>query len=249
MKKLGIYFLLAIVGLTPVFQSCNDDDGYSLGNYLITMATVERDSDDAAYPYFRWDNNEAVWVAASQVPFKQLKSGQRVVANFTLLSDREDKYAHDVRLNDYRTVLTKGIVDLTANIEDSIGNSKATITKMWMDNDYLNVLFWVVMPSNERHRVNLVRNLVEVPDESDGYLHLEFRYNDMGDTHGKLYSSIVSFKLNAFNSITEEVKPKGLKVRINSIENGDKVITLNYPTEYKLEEAMFPDSASSEEMD
>lgn len=249
MKKMSLFLLISIIAFTPLLQSCDDDDGYSTGNFLITMATVEKES-ESSVPYFVWEENEAVWVAASYVPFQQLKAGQRVVGNFTLLSDRNDFFVHDVRLNNYSVVLTKDIIDLTEANKDSIGNSKALINRMWIENDYLNVMFQMRVPSKEKHMVNLVRNTTaNYPDIGDGYVNLEYRYNDMGDGLGDELLSIVSFKLNLFDVSTDNIKPKGIKVKINSYKNGEYVVTLDDPTQKDGQNKSLPVNLSTGNID
>ena len=60
----------------------------------------------------------------------------------------------------------------------------------------------------------------------DGYIHLEYRYNDMNDVTDYVAHSIVSFKLEDMG--VGHTDKKGLKIRINSAVNGEKVITIDY---------------------
>lgn len=245
MKKTSLHLFLFTLISVFTFQAC-DDDGYSIGNFVIRMATVERQSEGSA-PYFVWDNGKAVWAAAGPSA-SNLRTGQRIWASFTLLSDRSDMFAHDVRLNWYQKVLTKGIIDLTEANQDSIGNDPVHITYIWMNNDYLNVEFEMVRPTSERHMVNLVRNTIEEANESDDYVHLEYRYNNQGDEHGPLVYSMVSFKLDIFNDVTAELKPKGIKVKVNTYD-GEKIITLNAPQRYIEENGNISQTANGEEIE
>lgn len=227
MKKINLFFILLIWISIPLLQSCDDDDGYSLGDYLITMATVERDNSEGR-PYFVWDNNERIWISNTLVPFGGLNTGERVIASFTLLSDSIDGFSHYARLNDYRRVLTKGVIELTEANADSIGDSKVHIYDMWIGSDYLNVQFRMFAPSTRKHMVNLVRNTTEnYPD--DGYIYLEYRYNDMGDVSGYFVPGIVSFKLDDIDKyIPGGRRAKGIKVRINSAVNDIRTLTFDY---------------------
>lgn len=225
MKKFALYLVFALMAFTPFLQSCDDDDSYSLNSYMIRMATVEKEA-GTIYPYFVLDNGKTVWIAASQIYYEGLEAGQRVIVNITLLADNKEGFDYYARLNTYRPVLTKGVINLNEDNVDSIGNSKATITDMWVGADYLNVEFWMVRPSNESHMVNLVDNRMIAPD-NDGYAHLEFRYNNMGDDKGSLTQKIVSFNLGDYGPVNKDLK--GLKVKINSIKNGEKVLTFDYP--------------------
>lgn len=191
---------------------------------MVRMATVQK-NDGAIYPYFVLDNGKTVWITASAVYYENLPAGQRVIVNLTLLADEKEGFDYYARLNSYTSVLTKNVINLTEDNVDSIGNSKTTITDMWVGADYLNVEFWMVNPSKEKHLVNLVDNRMIAAD-NDGYAHLEFRYNNMGDENGRQYRKIVSFDLADYGPVNKDLK--GLKVKINSIKNGEKVLTFDF---------------------
>jgi len=224
MKRLSYYLLLLVLVLVPTLQSCDldDDDGYSLGNYTIALGTVKVDAGNVS---FVLDNGEKLWPAATLVPYKNLENGTRIIGNFTLLSDAQNGFDHYVRLNDYSVILTKNIINLTEENKDSIGDDPVRITDMWVGGDYLNVEFDMNIPGALKHRVNLVKNTtLQYPD--DGYIHLEYRYNDMNDVTDYVAHSIVSFKLEDMG--VGHTDKKGLKIRINSAVNGEKVITIDY---------------------
>ena len=225
MKKFNLYLLLFMLVFIPTLQSCDNDDGYSLDNFAIAMATVKTDAGNSVY--FVLDNGETLWPAASLVPFRELEDGTRIIGNFTILSDAQNGFDHFVRLNSYSKVLTKDIINLTEANKDSIGDDKVRITDMWVSDNYLNVEFDMNIPSVQKHRVNLVRNTMQNYTE-DGYVHLEFRYNDMDDVTGYIARSIVSFRLG--NSGPSNVNLQGLKVRINSAVNGETIIPIEYKT-------------------
>ena len=218
-----MYFLLLVLVLIPTLQSCDNDDDYSLDNFTVAMVTVKRDAGNV--PYFVSDNGTKLWVAAALVPYRELENGTRLMGNFTLLSDKQGEFDHYVRLNDYSKVLTKNVINLTTANKDSIGDDKVRITDMWIGGNYLNVEFQMNLPSVNKHRVNLVKNTT-VTDPADGYVHLEYRYNDMDDVTGYLARSLVSFDLK--DIFLSNNPYKGLKVRINSAINGEKIITFDF---------------------
>lgn len=223
MKKFNMYLLLLALVLIPTLQSCdNDDDGYSLDNYAIALVSVKKDANGAVS--FVSDKGTRLWPAASLVPYRDLADGTRLMASFTILSDKQGDYDHYVRLNDYNKVLTKDVVKLTAANKDSIGDDKVHITDMWLSGGYLNVEFNMNMPSSKKHLVNLVENTTQT-DPNDGYVYLEYRYNNMDDVTGYWGRSIVSFKIGTLIP----TPTKGFKVRINSAVNGEKTITLDSP--------------------
>lgn len=246
MKKFSLYMFVVLMFFTviPVLQSCDDNDGHSLGNFMVTMATVQKEQ-GSVYPYFVLDNGKTIWVSASAVAYEGLESGQRVIGNFTILADGKDGFDYLARVNNYTVVLTKDVVNLTEENQDSIGNSKTTITDMWVGADFLNVEFWMVFPSDEKHMVNLIDNRMVAPDE-DGYAHLEFRYNNMGDEKGEMIRGIVSFDLENYGPSNKNLK--GLKVKINSIKNGDKVYTYDYPEGESNEKNNLSEESNSEQL-
>jgi len=225
MKKFNLYLILIVLMFIPTLQSCLDDDdnGYSLDNASITIATVKKEAGNTLY--FVLDNGKTLWPAAALVPYQGLENGARIVGSFTYLSDKQNGFDHYVRLNDYSTILTKNVINLTAANKDSIGDDPVRITDMWVSGDYLNVEFNMNIPSVQKHRVNLVKNTTkEYPN--DGYIHLEYRYNDMNDVTGCVAHSIVSFKLGDLG--VDKTDKNGLKIRINSAVNGEKIITIDY---------------------
>lgn len=233
MNRFNAYFLGLILAVTFVFQSCDDDKGYSLDNYTVAMATVER-SGDSSYPYLLLDNGKTVWLSASQVPFSKLPAGQRMAANLTLLADNQDGFDYLARLNSYYLVLTKNIIKLDEANQDSIGNDKVGIVDMWVGGNYLNIEFSMYVPSTEKHMVNLVDNTIE-EHPSDGYAYLGFRYNAMGDENqSHVVRQLVSFNLGDVSPANKDVK--GLKISVYNRKTGkEEVITLDYATAEKDE--------------
>ncbi len=142
------------------------------------------------------DNNKRLWTAASELKYYRPKDGQRVIANYTLLSDKPvgASYNHDIKLNDVYEVLTKGIFKITPATQDSIGNDYVYIRDMWIGSDYLNVRF-DYPGGNKVHYINLVSDSLKT--YTDGKIHLEFRHNANDDYPHFNLSGIVSFNLKS----------------------------------------------------
>jgi hypothetical protein len=222
MKKLTLFLATMLVAVMPVLQSCdNDSDGYSLNNFTVRMATVKATGGDNYY--LQIDNGKTLFPCASQYWYKPI-DGQRVLADYTYLYDNFQGYDHGVKVNRLYNVLTKGVDELTAENEEDFGDNPVHITDMWLGSNYLNVEFRMLRPFANKHRVSLVRNTtVEAPD--DGYIHLEYRYNNQNDVSSYWDYNLVSFNLG--NEYKEGYK--GLKVRINSAVNGERVLTYDFP--------------------
>lgn len=79
-----------------------------------------------------------------------------------------------------------------------------------------------------KHRISLVR-----PQEDDalygedGYIHLELRYNDYDDLTGYRSPGAVSYNLNSLDIPSET---KGIKLKLNSEENGEVEVTFDLKT-------------------
>lgn len=225
MKTLNLYLLALVMIVIPVLQSCDSDDGYSLGDFAEGMATVKVISGNTYY--LEIDNGKTLWPAATQIGWYKPIDGQRVIANFTLLYDNFQGYDYAVRVNFLRNVLTKKVEDLTEENEEEIGNDPVSLRDIWVGGKYLNIDFNMNLPHTHKHRVSLVRNtLVEDPD--DGYIHLEYRYNDYDDVTGYLRRGIVSFNMSEL--LTEEATTtyKGIKFKINDAQEGEKELVYEF---------------------
>lgn len=192
MKKLilGILFL-------PLLISCNDDNNTSEQNW-IDIATVENPTQSSSF-YFRLDNGDRMLAAASDLSYYRPKDGQRIIANYAILSGTSgsNTYKYNVRLNDVYEVLTKSIFKIKPQQQDSIGNDQIEIKSMWVGSDYLNVEF--VYPGyNKTHFVSLVMDNAKT--YSDNKVHLEFRHNANGDTPSVSQWGMASFNLQSLQS-------------------------------------------------
>lgn len=222
--KTGKTFLGIILLGSLFFTSCNDDDGYSLGKFWISTATAEN-PDNSSYFFFDVDSGERMWLAATGLPGYRPKDGQRIIANYTILSDRQGVgYDHDVRLNNVYEILTKDIIAITAENNDSIGNDAIKVEDIWIANNYLNVEF-VFGALDRVHYINLSRDAAK--NYGDGKIHLEFRHNANGDSPMYNKWGMASFNLEPLQSEGSE----SLTLVIHTNEyggSGEKVYELTY---------------------
>lgn len=226
MKYIQNLFLIValLVGGTALNGCGNDDDDYPKGTVVIGMATVEKPPQYDA-PYFVLDNGTKMWVVQTLVPYQELKSGERIFGNYSLLQPGEDGFEYNIRLNDYTMVPIQKVIDLNVENVDSIGNNAVQIRDIWPSVDYLNVRFMLNYPSPQQPILNLVFNEM-IPLENDGYAHLELRYNNNG-SQGRLVPGMVSFKLGQYGPSNSGLK--GLKVLVKTLNNEEKTYTFPYP--------------------
>ncbi len=138
MKKLNLLLLafLAVMGVT--FQSCDDDDGYSLGDVAVDWATVNV---KGAHVYdFTGDRWGQIWPATTDYFWYSPIDGQRVILYFNPLYDNyPEGYDCSVKVLSIKEILTKPIEELTAENEEQDGyihleyryNTYADTTGYW----------------------------------------------------------------------------------------------------------------------
>ena len=231
MKRLNLILLAVLFAILPILQSCNNNDGYSIGDFAKDWVTVNVDDEDEYT--FTADNWGTLLPISTTVPWYKPKDGQRAVVYFNPLYDDYQGYDVAIKIEAVRNILTKAIGELTAENEEELGNDPVYIYKdggMWMSGGYLNIIFRYDIPVNgNKHLVSLVKNTTVTP-EDDGYIHLEYRHNTQDDVSGSGYrwEGAVSFDLSSLN-ITPQTK--GLKVKINSSANGEVTVTLDFNAE------------------
>ncbi|MCD8166280.1 MAG: NigD-like protein [Bacteroides sp.] len=220
MKKISFFLTgLLIVIVVSVFQACDNDSE----DYWKATATVVKPEGENV-PSFVLDGGTTVAIANTNASVSRLEDGERVWIYYNILGDIEgyDKY---VRLNGYRSILTKDVIEFTEEMKDSIGDDPVRVYDIWVSTtDFLTIRFIMNVPLYKKHMVNLVHN-TEEEYEDDGYAHLEYRYNNMNDVTNRIEYGTVSFRLGEYS---KENGYKGVKVRLNSSENGEIVYTYDY---------------------
>ncbi len=203
MKK--IIFVL-LVGFLFGFSGCLDDDGYSLDDVWVGFGVVENtdtykivmDDGDTLYPvafggYVPW--NDSYYSGNSH----KVKAGDRLMLNFTVLDDKlndtGEVTAYYVKVNSAKTVLTKGVLDITEANKDSIGNDPIIVKETWMANGLLNfqLKYW---GRNQIHYINMVKQPGKLTGQGQPF-HLELRHSKNGDSEDIPYTAFVSFKLDS----------------------------------------------------
>ncbi len=204
MKK--VIFLI-LVGFLFVFTGCIDDDeGYSLNDVWIGFGIVE---DTVTYKIVLDDGEVLIPVAFGGYGYhyensyagnpKEIKAGDRVLVNFTILDDKVDDSgeieAYYVKVNSVREILMKGILDITTENQDSIGNDPIIVEEHWVTNNLLNLQlkYW---GREEIHFINLVKKPGVLTAASQPF-ELEIRHNSNEDDESIPYTALVSFELDS----------------------------------------------------
>jgi hypothetical protein len=207
MKKNGLVFLL---GLLFIVSGCLDDEeGYSLNDIWIGFGMIEQVNSDPVEYRIVMDNGNVLVPLASAYnlpwyymgthdPESRLKTGDRVLLNYTVIGDDgangENISEYYIRVNSVKKVLLKGILDITEENQDSIGNDPLIVREAWMAGGLLNfeVKYW---GRYEVHYLNLVKQPGGLT-AADQPIELELRHNANGDLEDIPYSAHVSFNLD-----------------------------------------------------
>ena len=239
MKNFKLFGVAMMLGLVALFQSCDDNDGYSIGDIGVDYVTVHvTGNGDFSFTGDTWGT---MWPGApSFIGFNPVE-GQRALLYFNPLYDNFQGYDVAIKVENIYPILTKQVEELTAQNEKDYGDDPARITDAWIAGGYMNLIFHQHIPTQNPHRVSLVENK-EKEYEDDGYVHLEYRYNTYGDTlSNRGIRSTVSYNLN-----TLDLKDKkGIKMRINSAVNGERILTFEAKDQKLPEDAKNLDLANS----
>lgn len=223
-KKKSIlgYATLLIIILSSAF-SCNDNDGYSLGEFRISIATVIPEGANA-YSLLL-DDGTKLWPAASDVYYSP-HANQRVFVNYTLISDKIDDFDHYIKVNDIWDVLTKSIIELNAENTDSIGHDPVRVNEFWIGNNYLNARFSFNFGGVRPHAINMVQNMTgSTENENTAELELEFRHNSYNSASNSLFDGFACFDLKPFRRDDRDSIPIVIKYKD---WDGDKTYKLMY---------------------
>lgn len=226
MKRLKLIALAILMTLTPfLLQSCLDDNEPEYPWLAIsTIRTLE--NIDNGY-YFGLDDGSKLYPGDTTLIHNyQVTEGQRAFVYYNLLDEPKAGYDYNIKVGQIINILTKDIIDLTAENAERIGDDKINVTRYWIAQGYLNIEFQYLgtHSSNKKHFLNLVQNTTTTENDEEGYISLEFRHNAEGDALERIGEGYVSFKLD---KIEEELETaKGLKVRVNTIYDGEKFIKI-----------------------
>jgi hypothetical protein len=189
-----------LVGFLFVFAACDDDDGgYSLDDRWIGFGMYQK-AESSSEATITMDNGDLLVPIAAIDPgwYLRFEDGDRMLVNYTILGDEKDENGeielYFVRINNVDKVLLKGILDITPENEDSIGNDPIFVKDYWMTDSLVN--FEVEYRGlNKVHFLNLVKEPGELSPE-DQPIELELRHNANDDEESIPFSSYVSFSLN-----------------------------------------------------
>ena len=171
---------------------------------FVAFGTVENPNKKSANYFFRLDNDTLLRVVSSNYQNYTPNNGQRLFAEFYVTDDvrnESDSAHYNIHFQHVNEMLTKEILYITPELEDSIGNDKITVESMWIGGDHLNALFYVYLHNN-KHLINLVQDTAKLYD--DDRIHLEFRHNSNEDLQWNKSYAYASFDISSLQSFDSD---------------------------------------------
>ena len=244
MKKSVLKISTLLIGILLSIPSCDDNNGRSLGDIYISIATVIPEGDNT-YSFLLDDGNR-LWPAAGDVRYTPTRD-QRVFLNYTILWNSQGAtYDYDIKVNDIWNILTKQAIELNAENQDSIGNDPVRIKDIWVGGDYLNISFLFNYGGVKPHLVNLVENTLSEEASSDA-INLEFRHNAYESTQTKLFEGFVCYDLKPFRKDDADAVDFSIKVKgWNEETTYELVYRYNQPETEKSARAVTPEKSATE---
>lgn len=220
-NKRKLHYTALLIIILSITFACDDNDGYSLNDFRISIASVVPEGGQAYS--LRLDNGKKLWPAAADIYYKP-KENQRVFVNYSILSDKLDGFDHYVKVNDIWNILTKPVIELTEQNADSIGNNPLKINEIWIGSNYLNVGFSFNYSGERPHAINLVQNKT-IANEDNDVIELELRHNSYNSNSNTLFDGFACFDLKPFQEEMKDSIP--IKVSVKDWD-GEKVFELMY---------------------
>lgn len=155
-EKLHWLFMAICLAVMPALQSCDDNDGYSLGDFTPPLWATVRVTGNAFY--LNCDVWGTLWPVNTDIGWYDAVDGQRVITMFNPLWDDYAGYDHAVKLLRLQNVLTKEVETLTPETEEEFGNDSVLIYKgdITISGGYMNIF------SCRTCRLRLIINIASV---------------------------------------------------------------------------------------
>lgn len=200
-KKIGFYKLIfpAVIGLGMLFASCYPEENcYREGESFVSFGTIAKNGTGTTDYVIHLDEGDIVVPQETSVPSFVTKDNQRVLVNFSPLSDQDltdSTSTYLSRINALRDILFKDIKKYTEVADDSMGHDPIIIRRLWISKTVgiLNIDMKYYTQGSV-HYINLIDN-----GEANGIdkpFVLELRHNARGDRKDYPATAYVSFRLD-----------------------------------------------------
>lgn len=196
MKKL-VFFSLLLVAALLACEKADNSKGY------VSVGSIEK-TGDSNFDFIVNLDNGKILTPIDVYDNNTVSDGDRVIVEYTVIEEKENDH-YEVDIYDIDDILTKGIIQLTEQIKDSIGDDPIYTNddNIWISNKHLNIVF-DYYGYNETHLINLVKPIGDPIYDDEDHLILEFKHNSKNDYPYNLLSGIVSFELESLRIADEE---------------------------------------------
>jgi hypothetical protein len=194
MKKLNFIGLLIVFA----FVACDKDND---APRYISVGSIEKTGNASTDFIVNLDNGK-VLTPIQIFDNNNVADGDRVTVDYDII-EKKGTNDYDVNIYDIDDILTKGVLQLTEQNKDSIGNDPihACDDDIWISDKHLNIVF-DYFGYSKTHFINLVRPIGDTHN-NDGRLILEFKHNANADYPSRLLRGIVSFELENLREADE----------------------------------------------
>lgn len=234
MKKIMyVWMWVCLSAMTLALHSCDDGDGYSLGDFTAPQLATVRAYGSNGF-YLDCDVWGTCWPVNTDMAWYVPIDGQRVVTVFNPLWDNYGGFDHAVKILEIQNVLTKYVEPMLPGQEAEFGADPLPATEdgISITNGYLNVIFQTRLPFTTDVRLVYVKDdLTQTTTPvvgADGYYHLELRCNTQADVETPGTYSVVSYSLSALHYTSDAA---GIKLKVNLDGVGEKELTFDIVAE------------------
>lgn len=190
-----MYGVIAVVAIVIVVTGCNDSSDEYTEHYL-ALGLVEQLTDPNYSFRIKLDDGRKLY-PNNQI---EIPEGERIVTEYTIIRQKSVSDSTEFIVDFYaiEEVLYKDIIQLTEDIEDSIGNDLVFLDQedIWISDSFLNVTFQFYGGSVV-HYINMVKPYDSTAIDEFGRQVLEFRHNANNDYPRDLLHGIVTFNLES----------------------------------------------------
>jgi hypothetical protein len=193
----------------------SDDVDYGYGEYYEELVTAKGND------VFLLDNGKTL-INASKNTGKSVQAGDRVLLNYTLLSEKTTGYDYTVRVNGLSKIPLGDLKPVDQKTIDAAVNDPVLFESLWLGSHYLNLQFYFNYKS-EQHYIGLLTDSTLLKNDT---IHIYFRHDPQNDKPG--YSNKAILSVDMEKTLGKPEKKKVLLLNISTINYGEKQYELKY---------------------
>jgi hypothetical protein len=213
--------ILVLVG----FVGCLPKNDVSEPIYNTGIGTVENPTSSNLFTLIGDNGVRYIVKETNRSDFKP-DTDARCVLTYKLLSENKATNEREIYLQEWLQVSVAGLLPLTAEVADTVGNDPVSAVQMYIISHFLNIDFTFEASGLKSHHFNMVRDSLIAPNSADT-LRLEFRHNAHNDYVKYSFPVSMCFDIS-------ELKP--FSANADSVPVIVSVTEYNYsePRKYKL---------------